>query len=141
MEANPETKQALTVDITCTPCQHFTGRTLWDTFETLWAGWAVEEVYEPSTERERSAVKVFFGGDTAYRSVLDGQDEDKVPICPAFKEVGEVFGWFDFAMIPIGCVVLSCIFTESRTLIVLLTVARISLGILCLGFIVLHKTA
>ncbi|GLB43039.1 putative beta-lactamase superfamily domain containing protein [Lyophyllum shimeji] len=47
-------------------------------------------------------VKVFFGGDTGYRAVLDGQDEDNVPVCPAFKEIGEKFGGFDFAMISIG---------------------------------------
>ncbi|KAF9522897.1 beta-lactamase superfamily domain-containing protein [Crepidotus variabilis] len=91
-----------TVDITCTPCQHFTGRSLWDQFKTLWAGWAIEEVYTPATNQERPPVKVFFGGDTAYRTVLDGQDEDKVPVCPAFKEIGKAFGGFDFAMIPIG---------------------------------------
>ena len=32
------------VDITCTPCQHFTGWTPWDSFKTLWASWVVEEV-------------------------------------------------------------------------------------------------
>lgn len=46
--------------------------------------------------------KVFFGGDTGYRAVMDGQDEDTVPVCPAFKEIGEKFGGFDLAMIPIG---------------------------------------
>lgn len=45
---------------------------------------------------------MFFAGDTGYRSVQDGQDEDKVPTCPVFKEIGEHFGGFDFAMIPIG---------------------------------------
>lgn len=115
-EAGSEAKQVLTVDITCTPCQHFTGRSLWDHFKTLWSGWAVEEVYTPSTTQERPSVKVFFGGDTAYRTVLDGQDEDAVPVCPAFKEVGEIFGGFDFAMIPIGYVVIY-ISIKSQTLI------------------------
>lgn len=46
--------------------------------------------------------KVYFAGDTGYRSVMDGQDEDTVPTCPAFKEIGERFDGFDFAMIPIG---------------------------------------
>ena len=92
-----------TVDITCTPGQHFTGRTLWDTFQTLWAGWAIEEVSDASVENSsRPPVKVYFGGDTAYRTVLEGQDEDKVPVCPVFKDIGETFGGFDFAMIPIG---------------------------------------
>ncbi|KAF6743070.1 hypothetical protein DFP72DRAFT_756445, partial [Ephemerocybe angulata] len=41
-----------------------------------------------------------FGGDTGYRSVMDHQKEDEVPVCPAFKEIGKVFGSFDLALIP-----------------------------------------
>ena len=92
----------LAFDVTCTPAQHFTGRGLHDRFKTLWASWAVTEVVAPSASNE--GVKVFFAGDTGYRAVRDGQDEDKVPTCPAFKEIGERFGGFDFAMIPIGYV-------------------------------------
>ena len=47
---------------------------------------------------------VYFAGDTAYRTVRDGEDEDKVPVCPAFAEVGERFGGFDMALLPIGWV-------------------------------------
>jgi N-acyl-phosphatidylethanolamine-hydrolysing phospholipase D len=94
------------VDITCTPSQHFTGRSLWDHFKTLWASWVVEEIVidQPAdaTPPCRSPVKVYFAGDTAYRTVLKGEDEDKVPVCPAFEEIGNKFGGFDFAMIPIG---------------------------------------
>ena len=67
---------------------------------------------EPEEEEEEEeediprgeTVKVYFAGDTGYRAVGIGQDENKVPHCPAFKEIGEVFGGFDFAMIPIGWV-------------------------------------
>lgn len=52
----------------------------------------------------REPVKVYFAGDTGYRSVKDGEDEDKVPVCPAFKAIGDKFGGFDYAMIPIGYV-------------------------------------
>jgi L-ascorbate metabolism protein UlaG (beta-lactamase superfamily) len=45
---------------------------------------------------------VYFAGDTAYRTVHDGEDEDKVPVCPAFAEVGERFGGVDIALLPIG---------------------------------------
>ncbi|KAJ7581790.1 N-acyl-phosphatidylethanolamine-hydrolyzing phospholipase D [Mycena floridula] len=90
-----------TVDITCTPAQHFTGRGLTDRFKTLWASWTIEEVLEPDSDT-RTARKVFFAGDTGYRSVQDGEDEEKVPFCPAFKEIGEKFGGFDLALIPIG---------------------------------------
>jgi N-acyl-phosphatidylethanolamine-hydrolysing phospholipase D len=37
---------------------------------------------------------VYFAGNTAYCTVCDGEDEDKVPICPAFIKVGEHFGGF-----------------------------------------------
>ncbi|KAF8622424.1 hypothetical protein AX15_007029, partial [Amanita polypyramis BW_CC] len=92
--------------ITCTPCQHFTGRLLFDDYKTLWSSWVVES--SPSAPHAngegngRGGVKVYFAGDTGYRSVPDGSDEDKVPKCPAFKDIGDVFGGFDFAMIPIG---------------------------------------
>lgn len=33
---------------------------------------------------------LYFAGDTAYRTVRDGEDEDKVPVCPAFAEIGNV---------------------------------------------------
>lgn len=109
-EADPSTKadhaDVLTkcaVDITCTPSQHFTGRTFWDSFKTLWASWVIEEVITDNLgESARPPVNVYFAGDTAYRTVLDGEDEDKVPYCPAFEEIGKTFGGFDFAMIPIG---------------------------------------
>ncbi|KAH8989644.1 N-acyl-phosphatidylethanolamine-hydrolyzing phospholipase D [Lactarius hatsudake] len=43
--------------------------------------------------------KVYFAGDTGYRTVCDGDDEDEVPVCPAFAEVGERFGGFDLAVV------------------------------------------
>ncbi|KAF9270431.1 Metallo-hydrolase/oxidoreductase [Marasmius fiardii PR-910] len=99
-------------DVTCTPGQHRTGRGLLDHFKSLWAGWVVETVPpvtggeqqspEPKLERSKEGRKVYFAGDTAYRSVLEGQDEDKVPVCPAFKEIGERWGGFDLALLPIG---------------------------------------
>ncbi|KAF6743551.1 N-acyl-phosphatidylethanolamine-hydrolyzing phospholipase D [Ephemerocybe angulata] len=91
----------LSVNITCTPCQHFTGRALTDRFKTLWSSWVVEEV-PPASASVASPLKLFFGGDTGYRSVMDHQKEDEVPVCPAFKEIGKVFGSFDLALIPIG---------------------------------------
>ncbi|RDB22378.1 N-acyl-phosphatidylethanolamine-hydrolyzing phospholipase D [Hypsizygus marmoreus] len=100
----------VTVDMTCTPAQHFTGRTPFDRLKSLWASWVVEEITPssehmgggPSSVSDSKGAKVFFGGDTGYRAVLDGQNEDEVPVCPAFKEIGERFDGFNFAMIPIG---------------------------------------
>ncbi|KAF9439247.1 hypothetical protein BGZ76_007448 [Entomortierella beljakovae] len=88
-----------TVKITCTPCQHFTGRSLTDKYQTLWASWAIQTV--PKNESVKST-KVFFGGDTGYRYVPKGADQDEMPHCPAFKEIGDRIGPFDFSMIPIG---------------------------------------
>ena len=35
--------------------------------------------------------------DTGYRSVADGQDEETVPRCPAFRQIGDKYGPFDLA--------------------------------------------
>lgn len=98
VESDSKAATKIVFDITCTPAQHFTGRGVFDRFKTLWASWAVQEV--PNNGGE--GAKVYFAGDTGYRSVRDGQDEEKVPHCPAFKEIGERFGGFDLALIPIG---------------------------------------
>ncbi|KDR71859.1 hypothetical protein GALMADRAFT_253640 [Galerina marginata CBS 339.88] len=99
--SNSNDKKTLAVDITCTPGQHFTGRSLTDTFKSLWAGWVVEEVQDGQPE-SRTPTKVYFAGDTGYRAVRDGQNEDEVPVCPAFETIGNKFGGFDVALIPIG---------------------------------------
>ncbi|CAG8563925.1 16840_t:CDS:2, partial [Acaulospora colombiana] len=88
--------------VTCTPCQHQSARTAFDRNHTLWSSWAVEELPSPGQTSSRPGFKIWFGGDTGYRYVGHGQDEDKVPFCPAFKEIGEKFGSFDLALIPIG---------------------------------------
>ncbi|KAI0753389.1 Metallo-hydrolase/oxidoreductase [Daedaleopsis nitida] len=94
--------------LTCTPAQHTSGRSAFDRWRTLWASWAVEEDFsDPPLPTSapgpvRAPRKVFFAGDTGYRTVLGGENEDAVPCCPAFKEVGEKFGGFDLALLPIG---------------------------------------
>ncbi|KAH8982899.1 N-acyl-phosphatidylethanolamine-hydrolyzing phospholipase D [Lactarius akahatsu] len=82
------------VRLSCTPSQHVSGRTTSDRWHALWAAWVVDDL--------RSHKKVYFAGDTGYRTVRDGEDEDKVPVCPAFAEAGERFGGFDLALLPIG---------------------------------------
>jgi N-acyl-phosphatidylethanolamine-hydrolysing phospholipase D len=66
------------VAIHSVPAQHGSARTLFDRNRTHWCGWVVESA-------ERSA---YFAGDTGYS--------------PSFREIGERFGGFDVAMIPIG---------------------------------------
>ncbi len=62
----------------CTPTQHFSGRGLHDTNQVLWCSWAV------LAKKHR----FYFAGDTGY--------------FPGFKEIGEKFGPFDLAILPIG---------------------------------------
>jgi N-acyl-phosphatidylethanolamine-hydrolysing phospholipase D len=87
--------------LTCTPGQHFTGRGLLDRFKSLWASWAVEELAGQGAQNS-GGKKVWFAGDTGYRTVKEGEEEDNVPCCPVFKEIGQKFGGFDLALIPIG---------------------------------------
>jgi len=61
-----------------TPTQHWSKRTLTNDNMSLWGSWCV------IGPRHR----FFFAGDTAY--------------CPVFKTIGEKFGPFDLAAIPIG---------------------------------------
>lgn len=74
------------VNITCTPTQHFSGRTPFDSGQTLWCSFVAEA----------AGKKLYFSGDTAYQAV-----NTPTP-CPVFKEIGEVFGPFDLAFLPIG---------------------------------------
>ncbi|KAJ3124227.1 hypothetical protein HK100_011310 [Physocladia obscura] len=80
------------ITITCTPCQHFSSRTAWDRNETLWSSWHLAT----------SSKRFFFGGDTGYRSVFEGETEEGSPTCPAFREVRARFGDTDLSALPIG---------------------------------------
>lgn len=66
------------VTFTAEPSQHWSKRTLFDAYERLWASWVIE----------KDGKRIFFGGDTGY--------------APHFKEIGEKYGRFDLALIPIG---------------------------------------
>ena len=118
------------LNLTCTPSQHASGRTGWDFGKTLWCSWVMEELlsslqaHEPklldkdpksASDRPLSpgtlsrSRKLFFAGDTGYRaipsSVANLNDltlESSLPHCPAFAEIGGRFGPFDLALLPIG---------------------------------------
>ena len=64
--------------VVCLPAQHWSGRSLWDRRVTLWASYAV---LGPEH-------RFYFAGDTGY---FDG-----------FAEIGEKYGPFDLAAMPIG---------------------------------------
>jgi L-ascorbate metabolism protein UlaG (beta-lactamase superfamily) len=67
------------VSVTCTPVQHWSARTPFDTNERLWAGWAL-------VAGER---RLFFAGDTGHWE-------------PGFREIGTRLGPFDLALVAIG---------------------------------------
>jgi len=72
--------QAITVkglEIVCAPAQHGSGRALLDSGKRLWASWVVI-----------GSKRFYFGGDSGY--------------APHFAMIGEAFGPFDLAALPIG---------------------------------------
>ena len=64
--------------LACTPAQHFSGRGLTDGGKTLWSSWVIKSASE----------NIFFSGDSGYGS--------------HFKDIGEKYGPFDFAMMECG---------------------------------------
>ena len=125
------------VSLTCTPCQHISGRGVRDHGNTLWCSWVLQELGSADVRNGDSNVvkqgnrrRLFFAGkavmklshattislavtmsnsflgDTAYRTVTEqtiNESPEKVPHCPAFSEIGKIFGPFDLALLPIGC--------------------------------------
>jgi len=87
------------VDLICTPAQHRSGRVPWNFDGTLWCSWVIKEA--------QGGKRLFFAGDTGYCHVNSNdqyshQDAPHPP-CPAFKDIGELHGPFDLALLPIGC--------------------------------------
>ncbi|MEO7854944.1 MAG: MBL fold metallo-hydrolase [Rubrivivax sp.] len=66
------------VNLTATPAQHFSGRSLNDRNSTLWAGWVIES----------GGQRIFYSGDSGY--------------FPGFKLIGERLGPFDLALMENG---------------------------------------
>jgi len=66
-----------------TPVQHWSRRTLADTNTTLWGGFVLEG------ESRGKLRRVFFSGDTGYSK-------------QHFHDIGDRFGGFDLALLPIG---------------------------------------
>lgn len=69
------------VSLTLTPTQHWSGRSLFDRYETLWGSWAIKF--------DELGTNIWFGGDTGYNDVQ-------------FKQIGDRYGPFDLSFIPIG---------------------------------------
>jgi L-ascorbate metabolism protein UlaG (beta-lactamase superfamily) len=88
----------ITATVGCLPCQHTSGRTPFDRARTLWSSWSITS----------GGKKIWFGGDTGYRTVPETSEWDysdkysHLPHCPAFKDIGDLRGPFDLGLIPIG---------------------------------------
>ena len=74
-----QSRRVLDTIVTCTPTQHWSKRSPWDTNKALWSGWAIKI----------DDFTLWFAGDTGYNPVH-------------FKEIGRRFDGFDLALIPIG---------------------------------------
>ncbi|WPH02082.1 Hypothetical protein R9X50_00493700 [Acrodontium crateriforme] len=87
-----------TVKLTCCPAQHNSGRSISDHGTTLWSSWALECMTpSPTDQAETQRGKTFFfAGDTAYQSPHCPDP------CPVFTQIGNTFGPFDLALLPIG---------------------------------------
>ena len=69
----------------CLPARHFSGRGLLDRDGTLWASWAISPPRDIFRNRPPA---IYFAGDTGYG--------------PHFKEIRDVIGPIDLALLPIG---------------------------------------
>lgn len=99
-----------TLEVALVPAQHATGRSPWDRDRTLWGGWVLRHMH--------TNVRCYFAGDTAYRVIDESSEGYPYPTeaerqqlaeqypkrkpCPAFRTIGDKWGPFDLAMIPIG---------------------------------------
>ena len=66
------------LSLTCVPARHFSGRGLFDSDKTLWAGWVIQS----------NSKCVYISGDTGYAD--------------HFKAIGEAYGPFDLTIIKVG---------------------------------------
>jgi len=69
-----------------TPAQHWSARTPLDRNATLWGSFVVEG--RRAADQVAPPSRFYFAGDTGY--------------CPVFQQIGDVFGPFDVAALPLG---------------------------------------
>jgi N-acyl-phosphatidylethanolamine-hydrolysing phospholipase D len=72
-------RQVASLSVAATPAMHFSSRGVGDRGDTLWCGFAL---------RAENGRRVYFAGDTGFH--------------PEFAAIGERFGPFDLALLPIG---------------------------------------
>ncbi|TYJ55675.1 hypothetical protein B9479_003578 [Cryptococcus floricola] len=105
---NLHTPSALALKIVFTPAQHRSGRGVLDHMTTLWGSWCVGVVEDADREyalepgmKDWKGFKAYFGGDTGYRYATAPEEDDSA-ICPAFQRIGDLYGPFTFAMLPLS---------------------------------------
>lgn len=82
------------LDIWFVPATHWSARGLFDRSESLWGGWVIQAAKSPALNPSGKAgepddpFSIYFAGDTGYSK--------------DFRDIGERFGRFDLALIPIG---------------------------------------
>ena len=91
--------------LSCVPAQHQSARTPFDRNTTLWCGWVI--TFHNGSGITKESSKVYFSGDTGYRSVAKGtlpysEEENNAVRCPIFKQIGERYGPIDLGLLPIG---------------------------------------
>ena len=77
-DSSNETNQIANLRFVFAPAQHWCTRSLFDENKRLWGSWII---IGPKH-------RVYFAGDTGY--------------CEVFKQIGQLYGPFDLAAIPIG---------------------------------------
>ncbi|KAL7411469.1 beta-lactamase superfamily domain-containing protein [Mrakia frigida] len=93
--------------VTGAPAQHFTARGLFDRAASLWSSFVIEPL-STTTSPPTPTLKFWFAGDTGYSALpataapSDHSVDPSRPVCPAFEEIGQRWGGFDLALIPIG---------------------------------------
>ncbi|MGN9273777.1 MBL fold metallo-hydrolase, partial [Enterococcus faecium] len=87
------------ITVTCLPAVHWSKRGAFDRNRTLWASFAIQA----------GGLKIWFAGDTGYG--------------PVFREIGREHGPFDYALVPIGAIVMGVVGLDLA-----LAIATTSLG-------------
>lgn len=89
-------------EVGCVPSQHQSNRGLTDRNEGLWAGFTVTSLQSWSSPAQDPGLpfSCFFAGDTGYAYSPDDSVGDIV--CPAFRQIGDIYNGFDLALLPIG---------------------------------------
>jgi len=83
-----EGEQGAVCEITSLPSRHFSGRSLWNRFETLWASFVLRGAPAGKQAQHGRRHVVYYGGDSGWWE--------------GFAEIGQAHGPFDLTLLEIG---------------------------------------